>query len=110
MLIDKTLQRILEKKETPDPPDNLEDRIMLKISKVSRQNTVNKKYLVLAWFFFVFGLTAGIMISTVFVNRDTIIFGLNFSEHGFFTQILCSLIILFLFERLFNLTLESRNK
>ena len=110
MLIDKPLQGILEKKVTPDPPDNLEDRIMANIAKVSKHNNINQKYLVLAWLFFVFGLASGITISAVFANRDTIISGLSFSEHGFLIQILCSLIILLLFEKLFNLTLESRNK
>ncbi len=107
---DKTLQSFLEKKETPEPPDFLDDRIMETISKDAKQISLNQKSLFLAWIFFVLGLISGITISTIFVRRDTILFGLNFLENGLIIQILCSFVILLLFERLYRLTIEMRNK
>lgn len=107
---DKTLQSFLEKKETPEPPDFLDDRIMANITKDVKQNSLNQRSLFLAWTFFVLGLISGITISTIFVKKDTILFGLNFFEHGLIIQILCSLVILLLFERLYRLTIEMRNK
>jgi hypothetical protein len=110
MVKDKTLQSFLEKKETPDPSDFLDDRIMANISKDVKQNSLNQRSLFLAWFFFFLGLASGITISTIFVKSETILFGLNFPEHGLIIQILCSFVILLLFERLYRLTIDMRNK
>jgi hypothetical protein len=107
---DKTLQSFLEKKETPEPTDFLDDRIMASISADVKRNTLNRKSLFLAWVFFVLGLASGITISTIFVKRDTILLGLKFLENGLIIQILCSLLILLLFERLYRLTIDMRNK
>jgi hypothetical protein len=110
MVGDKTLQRLLEKKETPEPPDFMDDRIMASIFKDMKKNSLNQRSLYLAWFFFVLGLVSGITISTIFVKSDTVFLGLNFLEHGLIIQIFCSLVILLLFERLYRLTTEARNK
>jgi polyferredoxin len=110
MVGDKTLQRLLAKKETPEPPDFLDDRIMAIIFKDVKKNSLNQRSLYLAWFFFFLGLVSGIIISTIFVKSDTILFGFNFSEHGLIIQIFCSFVILLLFERLYRLTIDMRNK
>ncbi len=107
---DNTLQRLLERKETPEPSDTLDDQIMAIISQKVEQSTSNRKSLKLAWFFFLFGLAAGITISTIFVNTDTILLGLNLSDNGLIIQILCASVILLLFERLFRQTTDKRNK
>ena len=107
---DIKFQKILLSKEIPEPSDDLEDRIMDRISKTATQNSVNYKSLYLAWFFFLVGLATGVIISTIWIRSDRIIFGFNVSVHGVIVQILCSIVILLLFERLFNLTFELRNK
>lgn len=107
---DKTLQSFLEKKEIPEPPEFLDDRIMEAIAKNAKQISSHKKSLFLAWIFFFGGLVSGVTISTIYVKSDTILFGVNFLEHGLIIQILCSLLILLLFERLYRLTIEMRNK
>ena len=109
MVGDKNLQRLLEKKETPDPPDLFDDRIMEIIIKDVKRNSLNQRSLYLAWFFFFLGLVSGVTVSTIFVKSDTILFGFNFSEHGLIIQILCSFVILLLFERLYRLTIDMRN-
>ena len=110
MVRDKTLQNLLEKKETPEPPDFLNDRIMATIFRDVKKNSLNQRSLYLAWFFFFLGLVSGIIISTIFVKSDTILSGFNFSEHGLIIQILCSFVILLLFERLYRQTIDRRNK
>ena len=107
---DKNIQRILLKKETPEPSEKLEDRIMTDIFKTINNNSVNHRYLYLAWFFFIFGLVTGVLISAKWAKSDSILIGLNFSGHGLIIQILLSFVILLLFERLYRLTIEMRNK
>jgi hypothetical protein len=107
---DNTLQHLLEKKETPEPSDSLDDQIMAIISKSVQQTTTNRKSLNLEWFFFLLGLVSGIIISTIFVNTDTVILGLNLSDNGLIIQILCASIILLLFERLYKQSADKRNK
>ena len=107
---DIRFQEILINKETPDPPDDLEDRIMNSISKVATQNQKNIKPLVFAWFFFSVGLVTGVIISTIWLKSSIIIFGFDLSESGVIIQIICSLVILLLFERLYNLTKDLRNR
>ena len=107
---DIKFQKILLSKEIPEPSDDLEDKIMDRISKTATQNPVNNKSLFLAWFFFLVGLATGVIISTIWIRSDRIIFGFNVSDHGVIVQILCSIVILLLFERLFNLTFELRIK
>jgi cytochrome c biogenesis protein CcdA len=107
---DIKFQKILLSREIPEPSDDLEDRIMDSISKIATQNPANNKSLFLAWFFFLVGLATGVIISTIWISSDRIIFGYNLSDHGVIIQILCSIVILLLFERLFNLTFELRNK
>jgi hypothetical protein len=107
---DVILQRLLERKETPEPADNLDDQIMAIISQKVEQSPSNRKSLNLAWFFFILGLAAGITISTIFVTTDTIVLGLNLSDNGLIIQILCASVILLLFERLFRQTADKRNK
>ncbi len=107
---DIKFQKILLNREIPEPSDDLEDRIMDSISKAATHNPVNNRFLFLSWFFFLVGLTTGVIISTIWIRSDRIIFGYNLSEHGVIIQIFCSIVILLLFERLFNLTLELRKK
>lgn len=107
---DSTLQRLIEKKETPEPPDSLDDQIMAIISQSVQQTSSNRKSLNLAWFFFLLGLVTGIIISTIFVTTDTVVLGLNLSDNGLIIQILCALIILLLFERLYKQSADKRNK
>ena len=107
---DKNLQRILLNKEIPEPSDDLEDRIMTNVQKIMNNNFVNRRYLYLAWFFFVFGLLAEVIISIKWGKNDRILLGFNFLENGLITQILCSFVILLLFERLYRLSIDMRNK
>jgi hypothetical protein len=107
---DIRFQKILLNKETPDLSDDLEDRIMNSISKIATQNQKNIKSLLFAWFFFLVGLVFGVLISTVGLKSSIIIFGFDLLESGVIIQIICSLVILLLFERLYNLTKELRNR
>ncbi len=107
---DNTLQRLLEKKETPEPSDSMDEQIMTIISQSVQQTSSNRKSLNLAWFFFLLGLVTGIIISTIFVNTDTVVLGLNLSDNGLIIQILCASVILLLFEKLFKQSADKRNK
>lgn len=99
---DKTLKGFLEKKETPYPSDSLDDRIMEIISRKGEKYSSNQKSLYLAWFFFVIGLISGIAVITLITDPEII-------GSKLIIQILCSLVIIILFERLYKLTIESRN-
>ncbi len=105
---DTNLHRILLNKETPEPSENLEDRIMANIHKAVKQGSGNKKYLYLSWIFFVFGLVTGIMITTFWgeENNYANILGINSSEYKLIIQILCAFVILLLFERIYRATIE----
>ncbi len=103
---DIKFQKILLNREIPEPSDDLEDRIMANVSKNALQNPEKNKSLLLAWFFFLIGLITGVIVSTIWIKGDSIVFGLNVSDYGVIIQVICSLVILLLFERLFNLTFE----
>lgn len=107
---DKNFQKILLNKEIPEPPDDLEDRIMYSISKAIKQNSANHRYLFLAWFFFIFGLIAGVIISTIWIKSDRFLFGFDLLENGLIIQITCSFVILLLFEKLYKLSIEIKNR
>ena len=103
---DIKFQKILLNREIPEPSEDLDDRIMDSISKSVLKTPVNNRSLILAWIFFIIGLASGVIISTILISTDNIILGYNLSEHGVIIQILCSIVILLLFERLFNLSFE----
>lgn len=107
---DNTLQRLLSKKETPVPSDSFDDKVMALISQSIKRTTTNPKSLSLAWIFFLLGVVFGIIISTMFINTDTVLLGINLSDNGLIIQILCASIILLLFERLIRQASEIRNK
>lgn len=107
---DKNFQRMLLNKETPEPSDDLDERIMIDVNKVFNKNSNSRSYLFLAWIFFVFSIIAGVMISTIWINVDRINFGLSFLKQGLIMQIFCPFVILLLFERLYRLTIEMKNK
>ena len=107
---DNTLQRLLEKKETSEPSDSMDVQIMNIISQSVQQTSSNRRSLNLAWLFFLLGLVTGIIISTMFVNTDTVVLGVNLSDNGLIIQILCASVILLLFERLFKQSADKRNK
>lgn len=107
---DNNLQRMLLNKETPEPSDDLDDRIMIGVNSILNKNSNSRSYLFLAWIFFVFSIIAGVMISTMQINEDRIKIGLNFLENGLIIQIFCPFFILLLFERLYRLTVEMKNK
>lgn len=109
MAVDKILQKLLEKKEMPEPSDLLDDRIMEIIIKAVKKNSLNQRSLYLAWLFFFVGLVSGITISTIAVKSDRVLLGLNFSDNGLIIQVFCSFVILLLFERLYRLTIDRRN-
>jgi hypothetical protein len=107
---DYKFQEILSKKETPVPSDDLEDKIMNGISRIATQNQKNIRPLIYAWFFFLVGLVTGILISTIGLKSSTIMLGFDLSESGIIIQIICSLVILLLFERLYNLSKDMHNR
>jgi hypothetical protein len=109
---DERLKYLLEKKEIPEPSESLDARIMDIISREAGQTAMNgnRFTLGLAWFFFILGLAAGIIITTIFVTDDTIVFGVNLSDKGLILKILCSSVILVLFERLYRQSMFLRNK
>ena len=107
---DKNLHWMLLNKETPEPSDDLEDRVMIDINKVLNLNSNSRSYLFLAWIFFVFSIIAGVMISTIWINLDSNFLGLSFLRKGLIMQIFCPSVLLLLFERLYRLTIEMKNK
>ena len=104
------LNEMLHKKEKPQLPEGLEEKIMTKIGIVANQIPVNRKYLYLIWIFFVIGMVAGILISTIWVNRDTGFFGLNFPNYKLFIQLFCSVVILLLFEKIYRLSVFIKKR
>ena len=107
---DRNLQRILSNKVTPDPSDDLDDLIMTKVYKTISKNYANRTYLYLAWICFVFGLVSGIIITTIWVKDESFLFGLSFSENKLIIQVICSFVILLLFERIYRITIGTYSK
>jgi hypothetical protein len=107
---DIKFQRILLNREIPEPSDDIDDKIMASISKVIVKKTVNNRSLILAWIFLLIGVATGVIISTILIRNDIIILGFTLSEYGVIIQVFCSIVILLLFERLFNLTYEIWEK
>jgi len=107
---DNTLHRLLEIKETPEPSEFMDDKIMTIISQNVLQTSKNRKILYLAWFFFMIGLVSGIIISTIFIKTDTTVFGFNLSDQGLIIKVLCVSAILLLFEKLYRLSIGIRYK
>lgn len=105
---DRNLQNLLKMKVNQELSDSLEDSIMASISKEIKQSTSKQKSLSLAWFFFLLGLVLGISISSFVVSNEYN--GFAFYGDGLVIRILCFLVILALFEKLYRLTIETRNK
>ena len=109
MEIDKNLQKLLLKKDTPEPMEGFEEIIMANVYKTSRQNQRDLKYLYFSWFFFFLGLVIGIIVSAIGIDSDSYFLGIDFSKHKFVIQILCSVVMLLLFERIYKLTIDVKN-
>jgi hypothetical protein len=107
---DGDLIKILIKKDRPNLSLNFEDIVMEEIQKAVEVSSTSRRFLYLSWVFFVFGLAAGIIISTVFIDRETVLYGINFADYKLFIQILCSTVIILLFEKIFKITQEMKRQ
>lgn len=107
---DRNLKRLLLNKEAPEPSSHLDKKIMADINEVLNKNSVNHNYLFLAWIFLAVATIVGITISVTWINLDKDILNSPYKNNGVIIQILCSLIILLLFDQLYRLTFEIKKK
>jgi hypothetical protein len=101
-LNDKTFQSLLRQKGTPEPSEVMEDAIMDAIRKNVRSAAQQKHSYMLAWIFFIVGLTLGVLLSTVVIDSNSYILGVNLSDIGLIRNLICIIAILMLFERLYS--------
>jgi hypothetical protein len=104
---DKDLQKILQEKEIPEPSEKLEERIMLDIYSIISHKASGQKYLKLAWVFFTIGLITGIFLTTLLIDNKENVQGTILSSKVLI-QSFCIIILLLLFERLYNATIEKK--
>jgi hypothetical protein len=107
---DQKLKRLLLNKEGPEPSSNLDEKIMADINEVLNKNSANHNYLLWAWIFLAVATIVGIAISVTWISPNKNILRLPYTNNGVIIQILCALIILLLFDRLYILTDEIRKK
>jgi membrane-anchored glycerophosphoryl diester phosphodiesterase (GDPDase) len=102
MLKDMTLKSLLQKKKTPKPSEEMENAIMNIIQKNVKYASQQKHSFRLAWIFFIIGLFLGVLLSIIYIDSDTIVFGINLSDKGLIRYLICVFIILMLFETLYS--------
>ena len=107
---DKNLQNILQKKETPQLSENLEQRTMSKIYQRVSSKSGQRRYIRLIYLFFALGLILGFILSSSFMDNEISFFGLNLAENPFLLQIPLALILIWLFEKIYRIILYQRGK
>ncbi len=107
---DKNLQSMLQKKETPQVSENIEQRTMSKIYQRASSKSGQRSYIRLIYLFFALGLILGFILSSSFMDNEMSLFGLNLAENSFLLQISLALVLIWLFEKIYRIILYQRRK
>ena len=107
---DKNLQSMLQKKETPQVSENIEQRTMSKIYQKASSKSTEIRYVRLIYLFFALGLILGFVLSTSFMDKEISLLGLNLTEHTLLLQIPLALVIIWLFEKIYRIILYQNGK
>jgi len=107
---DKNLQSMLQKKETPQVSENIEQRTMSKLYQRASSKSGQRRYIRLIYLFFASGLILGFVLSTSFMDMKISLLGLNLTEHTLLLQIPLALVIIWLFEKIYRIILYQNGK
>lgn len=105
---DTDLQRILLDREIPEPSGRLDEIIMIEIGEITKRKKENQKSLRFAWIFFAIGLLSGVLLTTLLIDYEGYKAEAILSSK-IFLQIFTVIILLVLFDRLYDATVNEKN-
>ena len=104
---DRFLKQIMAKKEVPEVPSELENKIMNEINQIAFQKSTNNRSFQLAWLFLIIGAILGIFLSTLLLSSDLIIFDIKVNQLRMPLLILLIGALLLIFDRLLRTVLKK---